>query len=133
MKVLGELMPVVQKVIEGFIPRKFDNDWLVEMCGKPSYENDPQTLTKVISEPIWDILDRGTSTADELLSLLEHFSSSLLARFILFSPIFLFYFYFLNFFLAQTLKTCLVEQVASGGGLLSFSSLLKLLANLTTW
>lgn len=59
LKVLADLQPPIQKVLSDFIPRKFDNAWLNEMCGHPSYDNDPETLTKVISEPIWEILDRG--------------------------------------------------------------------------
>lgn len=58
-KVLEEKKPIIDKIIEKYIPRKFDNNSLEFVCGKPRYEYNTEAPTKAISEPIWEFLDRG--------------------------------------------------------------------------
>ena len=57
--VLKENAPAVNKTMEKFVPRKYDSASLEFACGKPSYAHDPESATKALSEPIWDLLDRG--------------------------------------------------------------------------
>ena len=47
------------RIIEKWFPRKFDAQSLELLCGKPRYAYDAESATKAISEPAWDILDRG--------------------------------------------------------------------------
>ena len=58
-QILKEKAPLIDKAIEKYIPRKFDKDKMVFVCGKPRYEYTVEAATKMVSEPIWDLLDRG--------------------------------------------------------------------------
>jgi len=58
-KYLGQKKPLIDKEIEKAIPRKIGKKWLDSALGKADYEYDEEVLTKSISEPIWDLLDRG--------------------------------------------------------------------------
>ena len=58
-KILEEKAPIIDKVIERYIPRKYDKDSLVFTLGPPRYEYNLEALNKAISEPIWEFLDRG--------------------------------------------------------------------------
>ena len=57
--VLKEKAPAVNNAIEKLVPRKYDAASLEFTCGKPSYAADAESATKALSEPIWDLLDRG--------------------------------------------------------------------------
>jgi geranylgeranyl pyrophosphate synthase len=46
-------------VIKNFVPRRYVEKDIINIAGQPSFQNDPDTLTKAITEPIWEILDRG--------------------------------------------------------------------------
>jgi len=58
-KFLEEKKPTIDKIIEKYIPRKFDKDSLTFILGPPSYEYNIESANKAISEPIWNFLDRG--------------------------------------------------------------------------
>ncbi|MEW6294953.1 MAG: polyprenyl synthetase family protein [Candidatus Diapherotrites archaeon] len=49
----------INKEIERFFPRKITGKWIKMAAGKPSFSYDTETLTRALSEPIWDFLDRG--------------------------------------------------------------------------
>jgi len=70
MEVIASYTPLISKTIEGFIPRQFNDAYISNLVGKPSYENDALTLTKAISEPCWEILDRGGKRWRSVLVLL---------------------------------------------------------------
>jgi len=56
---LNEKKDEIDGVIEKWLPRKFDEKTLEFLCGKPRYAYDVDSATHAISEPMWDILDRG--------------------------------------------------------------------------
>jgi len=58
-KVLEEKAPIIDRAIERYIPRRYDEDSLVFTLGPPRYEYHPEALNKAIAEPIWEFLDRG--------------------------------------------------------------------------
>ena len=58
-KFLEEKAPVINKAIEKYIPRKYNEKALVFTLGPPRYEYSEETVNKAISEPIWEFLDRG--------------------------------------------------------------------------
>lgn len=58
-KILEEKAPIIDKTIEKFIPRKFDKEKMEFVCGPARYEYHLDAATKMISEPVWDLLDRG--------------------------------------------------------------------------
>ncbi|MFZ3077939.1 MAG: polyprenyl synthetase family protein [Candidatus Aenigmatarchaeota archaeon] len=58
-KFLKEQGGMIDKVIEKYIPRKFTNDNMEFVCGKPRYEYNIEAPQKAVAEPIWDFLDRG--------------------------------------------------------------------------
>ena len=51
--------PKIDDLIKNLIPRKIDKKSMEHMAGKARYAYDLDTLTKSLSEPIWDFLDRG--------------------------------------------------------------------------
>ncbi|MEW5955909.1 MAG: polyprenyl synthetase family protein, partial [Candidatus Micrarchaeota archaeon] len=57
--VLKENAPAINKAMEKYVPRKYDAASLEFTCGRPSYAPDAESATKALSEPIWDLLDRG--------------------------------------------------------------------------
>jgi len=58
-KFLEEKAEVFDKVIEKYIPRKFDKNSLVFKLSPPSYECSSEALNKAIAEPAWEFLERG--------------------------------------------------------------------------
>ncbi len=56
---LEEKAPLIDKAIEKYIPRKFTHDAILFKVDPPEYTYNMETLNKAISEPIWDMLDRG--------------------------------------------------------------------------
>jgi len=58
-RILEEKAPIIDKVIERYIPRKYDKDSLVFTLGPARYEYHLEALNKAIAEPIWEFLDRG--------------------------------------------------------------------------
>ena len=59
LNVIKRRKPAIEKAIERVIPRKFDEHSLRAIAGKPRYAFDARTATRALSEPIWDLLDRG--------------------------------------------------------------------------
>lgn len=49
----------INKEMEKFFPRKITGEWIKAAAGKPSFSYDPETLTKALSEPIYNLLERG--------------------------------------------------------------------------
>lgn len=58
-KFLKEQGGMIDKVIEKYIPRKFDRKSMEFVCGKPRYEYNIEAPNKAVAEPIWEFLDRG--------------------------------------------------------------------------
>ncbi|MCX6767294.1 MAG: polyprenyl synthetase family protein [Candidatus Micrarchaeota archaeon] len=56
---LKETKPVIDKAIEKYVPRRHDAKSLEFILGRPKYAYDAESATKAVSEPIWDLLDRG--------------------------------------------------------------------------
>lgn len=56
---LKEKAPIIDKMIEKYIPRKFDENALVFQVDRPRYEYNLEALNKAVAEPIWEFLDRG--------------------------------------------------------------------------
>ncbi len=58
-KFLEEKARVLDKVIEKYIPREFDESSLLFKLSPPRHECNLEALNKAIAEPIWEFLDRG--------------------------------------------------------------------------
>ncbi|MFB6178204.1 MAG: polyprenyl synthetase family protein [Halorientalis sp.] len=57
--VLDEWRPVVDEAIEELLPRLVDDAYLADFFGKPTYRYDPNAVQAALSDPIWELLDRG--------------------------------------------------------------------------
>ena len=58
-KLLKEKAPIIDKMIEKYIPRTYDKESLVFTLGPPAYEYSSEAISKAIAEPIWEFLHRG--------------------------------------------------------------------------
>jgi len=58
-KFLTDTAPQVDKAIEKYIPRKLTKNAVLFKVNPPLYSYNLEPLNKAISEPIWDMLDRG--------------------------------------------------------------------------
>ncbi len=58
-KMLEQNAPVINRLVERYVPRKFDESALVFSVNPPRYDFNADALNKTIAEPIWDFLDRG--------------------------------------------------------------------------
>lgn len=58
-KLLEEKAPLINEMIEKYVPREFDKNSLVFSLSPPRYDYNLATLNKAVAEPIWDFLDRG--------------------------------------------------------------------------
>lgn len=58
-KILAEKSVVINKTLEKWLPRKFDEKQMEFMLGKPRYKYNMETINKSISDPFWDYMDRG--------------------------------------------------------------------------
>jgi geranylgeranyl pyrophosphate synthase len=58
-KFLTEKAPLIDKTIEKYIPRKFTKKAILFQVDPPKYCCNVETINKAISEPVWDMLDRG--------------------------------------------------------------------------
>jgi len=56
---LAEWRPVVDDAIEEVLPRTVDEAYLEEYFGSASYRYDPHAIQTALSDPIWELLDRG--------------------------------------------------------------------------
>lgn len=57
-EILKKDVPRTNNLIEKSIPKDF-GDWMNEIFGESKWEYDIETCNKSISDPIWDLLDRG--------------------------------------------------------------------------
>jgi len=58
-KILEERSAIINKTLEKWLPRKFDENYLEFMLGKPRYKYNVETINKAIADPFWDFMDRG--------------------------------------------------------------------------
>jgi len=58
-KILEEKVSTINKLIERYIPRKYNRSSLVFSLSPPRYDYNLEALDKTVAEPIWDFLDRG--------------------------------------------------------------------------
>jgi len=58
-KMLEEKVPIIDKLIELYIPRKHEKSSVVFSLSPPRYDFNIEALDKTMAEPIWDFLDRG--------------------------------------------------------------------------
>lgn len=58
-KELESKRPLINKIIEKYVPRKYDEKFLEFTLGKPRYKYNMEAPTKAIAEPTWEFLDRG--------------------------------------------------------------------------
>ena len=56
---LGRIKPIIDKTIEKYIPRKFDEKSVFFKVCPPRYTYNLEALNKAVAEPIWEFLDRG--------------------------------------------------------------------------
>ncbi len=56
---LKETFPLVNQEIEKVVPRVFSRQWLEKTFEKADFAYDEESLTKALSVPMWDLLDRG--------------------------------------------------------------------------
>ena len=57
--ILKEKAPFIDKIIERYIPRRFDEKSIEFICGPARYVYNTEAPTKALAEPIWEFLDRG--------------------------------------------------------------------------
>ncbi|MFO7926638.1 MAG: polyprenyl synthetase family protein [Halobacteriota archaeon] len=57
--VLAEWRPVVDETMESLLPRTIDDAYLADFFGEPTYSYDSTALQEALSDPIWNLLDRG--------------------------------------------------------------------------
>jgi geranylgeranyl diphosphate synthase type I len=57
--VLAEWQPVIDDAIAEVLPRDVDEEYLAWFFGEPSYRYDPRAVQRALSDPIWELLDRG--------------------------------------------------------------------------
>ena len=58
-KFLEETALFIDRTVEKYIPRKFDESSLIFTLSPPRYKPDLEALNKAVAEPIWEFLDRG--------------------------------------------------------------------------
>ncbi len=67
MDVMKAYMPLIDRTLEKWIPRKWTEHELLQISGMKRYKIDIENLNKTTVDPIWELLDRGTiSSLDSL-------------------------------------------------------------------
>lgn len=56
---LEELKPEIDKVIEGYIPKKINQEWLDFAFGKAHYSFNKPAAQKSLVDPVWNFIGRG--------------------------------------------------------------------------
>lgn len=56
---LEKTRAIVDREIEKLIPRKMDLQYLEKTFGRPRYTYDSDSINRFLSDPVWDLLDRG--------------------------------------------------------------------------
>ncbi len=57
--VLAAWRPVIDEEIERLLPREIGAEYASAFFGSPTYEYDATAVQHALSEPVWDLLDRG--------------------------------------------------------------------------
>jgi geranylgeranyl pyrophosphate synthase/predicted secreted hydrolase len=57
-KYLKTFSDKIDKLIESFLPRKFNKKKKEQFVGKPTWDHDPDALTEMLSKPFWDMNSR---------------------------------------------------------------------------
>jgi len=57
-KYLQAFSEKIDKLIESFLPKKFDKKKKEKFVGKPRWKHDPDALTEMLSKPFWDLTSR---------------------------------------------------------------------------
>ena len=68
--VLETWRPVVDETIASLLPRTIDEGYLADFFGEPTYAYDAESLQRALSDPIWELLDRGGKRWRAILFLL---------------------------------------------------------------
>ncbi|MFB6075664.1 MAG: polyprenyl synthetase family protein [Candidatus Aenigmatarchaeota archaeon] len=58
-KILKKYKPKIDKSMERYVPRRFDEETLEKILGKARYVYNVETLQESLAKPIWEFLDRG--------------------------------------------------------------------------
>ena len=58
-KLLMEKKPTIDKIIEKWIPKEFDKEFMNFVFGNTKYEYNVDVVNKTITSPIWEFLERG--------------------------------------------------------------------------
>ncbi|GAB7018032.1 polyprenyl synthetase family protein [Halostagnicola bangensis] len=58
-KTLAEWRPAIDEAIAEVLPREIDEAYLESYFGEPSFEYDPEAIQCALSDPLWELLDRG--------------------------------------------------------------------------
>ncbi|MCU4925012.1 polyprenyl synthetase family protein [Halobacteria archaeon AArc-dxtr1] len=56
---LAEWRPAIDDAIAEVLPREVDEAYLESYFGEPTYQYDPDGIQQALSDPIWNLLDRG--------------------------------------------------------------------------
>jgi len=56
---LKEMVPIIDKTIEKYMPKKYDKNTMIFTTGKPRHEYHIESINKAIADPIWEFLGRG--------------------------------------------------------------------------
>ncbi|ELY57096.1 polyprenyl synthetase [Natronococcus amylolyticus DSM 10524] len=56
---LAEWQPAIDEAIADLVPREVEGEYLEEFFGEPTYEYDPEGIQRALSDPLWELLDRG--------------------------------------------------------------------------
>ncbi len=54
-----KLRPEIDEVIEKYVPRKINQEWLEFVFGKANYQYTLESAQESLINPVWDFLDRG--------------------------------------------------------------------------
>jgi geranylgeranyl diphosphate synthase type I len=58
-KLLLEKKPTIDKIIEKWIPKEFDEEFMNFVFGNTKYQYNVDVVNKTITSPIWEFLERG--------------------------------------------------------------------------
>ena len=56
---LADWRPVIDDTIADLLPRDVDQEYLESFFGEPPFEYDADGIQQALSDPLWDLLDRG--------------------------------------------------------------------------
>lgn len=59
LKYLESRKPEIEEAIKKILPQSLDEDYVKWAFGKPRFEYDVESLNSALSEPVWDLLNRG--------------------------------------------------------------------------